>query len=175
MPLVRRASLALSGIIVSTAIFAAFLSLDACSFDWSVNADAGDASVADATKPSDATTTQSDGSTQADASSPTDAGTPDEASCAMLETNADAGKANAVTCVLGALNQCTTTVADQCGCQLFVTYGDASATTSYAAAVQALATSGCPLGCPPSSACPTLPVTSGCTQQGGSTTATCVQ
>jgi hypothetical protein len=173
MPPVRRASLALSGIVVSTAIFAAFLSLDACSFDWGVNADAGDAGV-DASKGSDATANGNDAAPSQDASPATDAGTPDEASCAMLETNADAGKANAWTCTLGVVNQCTTTVSDQCGCKLFVTWSDAAATDQYGAAVQALVSSGCPLGCPPSSACPMLPVTSGCTDQ-GSTTATCTQ
>jgi hypothetical protein len=171
---VRRASLALSGIIASTAVFAVILSLDACSFDWSVNADAGDAAGVDASKAADAAPSTQDGASADDAMPPTDAGIPDEASCATLESNADAGKANAVACTLGVLNQCTTTLSDQCGCQLFVTWADASATDSYAAAVHSLVSSGCPLGCPPSSACPTLPVTSGCTQQ-GSATATCTQ
>jgi hypothetical protein len=164
---VRRASLALFGTAAVAIACSTSLALDACSLDWSVNAarvdSGGDASSMGDAKP----VMNQDADVSTDASSPSDAGAPfDDGSCAMLESTTATDKANAEACIVGNIGQCTTKATDECGCQFFVSSPDAAATASYAAAVQALMASACPLGCMPVSSCPTLPVTSGCVQQG---------
>lgn len=138
----------------------------ACDYDWTV---AG----ADATWPTGQDARTEDGgapdatedATTEDAASGRDASTPDALSpndCAALAARVEAERTAARRCALAA-GDCATTVADPCGCDVFVADQTSAASLTYARSAAELARSGCLAAC---SACPEPPVTGTCLQQG---------
>jgi hypothetical protein len=87
-----------------------------------------------------------------DAGTTKDATLPDVTapSCATLAQTVASTRAAAIACT-STSGACSNSVSDACGCVLFVGESPSAATSDYLAAVMALQSSGCPLGC---SACP---------------------
>jgi hypothetical protein len=150
----------LSGAIVALAA-GAFSS--ACSLDWSVRAEPGEASVAEGG--ADVTV---DDAPLADAPADAPAAdapvSPDAAACDALATDVANARKKARECQFGMPGQCTTTADDECGCKLVIRSAGSPEATAYASAITALvggcgkptacATTACPqLGVPASWAC----------------------
>lgn len=110
--------------------------LVACSLDWAVRSDSGDAlqpetgsDVIDAPTAKDA----------AETSVPTDAPiSPDAGDCAMLASDVAQKRKKARECQSAGVGQCTTTVDDECGCKVIVTTAGSPFTNDYTAAVTKL-------------------------------------
>jgi hypothetical protein len=113
--------------------------LAACSLDWSLrSADPGDAALVEGSTTADAADAPV-AADAADGSVPTDAPISAEAAaCRDLETTVAQKRTKARQCQLGAAGQCTTTVKDECGCDVVVTSAGATTTTDYSAAVSKL-------------------------------------
>ena len=130
--------------------------LSACSLDWAVRADpgAGDASLAEGGGSADGADAPV-GADAADTSVPGDAPvSPDAAACAALLDGLAPKRKKARDCQIGTAGQCTTTVDDECGCKVIVTFPGVANTNDYAAAVgDLLAKCGKP---PCTAACPQL-------------------
>jgi hypothetical protein len=124
------------------------LALAGCSYDWEVGAGAGDAAALDAAA---LDTAVPDGGV-VDAAGSTDTG------CEALEARVDADRKAARACQIGA-GQCSMTVKDPCGCDVFVAVGSSAAAQSFASSSSALTHSSCALQC---SACPSLPTSGTC-------------
>ena len=134
--------------------------LSACSLDWSVRPDPGDASLAESGS-SDADAGDARVSPDAaDTSVPTDAPvSPDAAACAALASDVAQKRKKARECQIGTAGQCTTTVDDECGCKVIVTFAGAANTNDYTAAVSSLLAQ---CGKPPcTAACPQLGLSMG--------------
>jgi len=136
--------------------------MTACSLDWSVRPSPLDGSASETSVAADA----SDAPAALDAtdtSAPTDAPvSPDAAMCDGLTIDVAQKRAKARECQIGTAGQCTTTVDDQCGCKVVVTFAGSANTNDYTAAVTNLiaqcgkpaCTAPCPqLGLPQSWAC----------------------
>jgi hypothetical protein len=136
----------------------------ACSLDWTVRPSPLDGSASETSVGVDATDAPV-GLDAADTSVPIDAPvSPEAAACDGLTVDVAQKRAKARECQIGMPfgTQCTTTVDDQCGCKVVVTFADAGATNDYTAAVGNLiavcgkpaCTAPCPqLGVPGSWAC----------------------
>jgi hypothetical protein len=138
--------------------FSLFLasSLAACSWDWTVrSADGSDASTA------------TDAGTDAEmADSNIDSATPVEASdCTTLLANVASTKASAMNCTLGDVSNCATSVADECGCGVFVGQTGSTASQNFANAVDDAKAAGCTTQC---SGCIALPARGTCIESGAS-------
>jgi hypothetical protein len=153
MVVVRRTALALA-----FSCFAGLsgLALAACSFDWTIRHDPGDAALVDATQQDTGTQTP-DATTEVDASFDVtvpgiDAGT----ICDDLLAKVEAAQTNARACTLG-VGQCMATVTDQCGCGVYVAIVGSSFANKYKAAVDAYKASCTPTctgcGSPPAGSC----------------------
>ena len=137
--------------------------LAACSLDWSVRSDPGDAALPDGPSPADAADAPvpADG---ADTSVPTDAPiSADAAACAMLMDGVTQKRKKARDCQIGTAGQCTTTVDDECGCKVIVTFAAAPDTMAYTKAVGDLV-----------GQCGRPPCTAACPQLGLSTSWACL-
>ena len=137
--------------------------LSACSLDWSVRADPGDASLAEGGSGADV----ADAPVALDApdtSVPTDAPiSPDAAACDALTNGVAQKRTKARECQIGTVGQCTTTVDDECGCRVIVTFAGAANTNDYTAAVADLV-----------ARCGKPPCTAACPQLGLSTSWACL-
>jgi hypothetical protein len=122
------------------------LAASACSLDWSTPGRPAPDAASDASE-ADATT---------EAAAP-DGGAADGASCAALRAALATARTNAQACSAGP-NQCTVKIVDECGCGRFANGG--TPTTSWTAAITALANAGCAPVCVGS--CPFVPVTGLC-------------
>ncbi len=114
--------------------------ITACSLDWAVRPSTLDGSAPETSVGADATDGPV-GADAADGSVPVDAPvSPEAAVCDGLTVDVTQKRAKARECQIGmpAGTQCTTTVDDQCGCKVVVTFADAGATNDYTAAVQNL-------------------------------------
>jgi hypothetical protein len=133
----------------------------ACSLDWAVRSDPGASpesggDVADARSGDD-----SDAATSSDAPMLVDS-----AYCMALAAEVARTKTKARECQLVVAGQCTTSVKDECECDVVVRFAGAVATTDYANAIGALrAACEKSLACKP---CPQLPLMGSwkCLQQG---------
>lgn len=110
----------------------------ACSLDWTVRSDPGDAaSSADAALDRAGDVPSSDGGNDA----PLDAGG-DAPDCASLQAKVIAARKKARECNIGTAGQCTTSVQDECRCPVPVTFAaPADATQKYLDAIDAYETS----------------------------------
>jgi hypothetical protein len=116
----------------------------ACSLDWAVRADPGEAG-ADAALVDRAS---AEASVDAADASAGDASASDAAPCATLAADVARTKAKARDCTLGQPSQCTTTVQDECDCAVIVRTAGAPLSNDYASAVAALvAACGKPASC----------------------------
>jgi hypothetical protein len=131
----------------------------ACSLDWAVRADPGEAPIAEGGADVTSESGDDDGG---DASAP-DAAEPDTGACEALAADLSARKDKARECQIAQSGQCTTTVDDECGCQIIVRTAGSAETTAYTSSV---ATFLAACGAPPaaSCACPQLglPASWGC-------------
>jgi hypothetical protein len=95
------------------------------------------------------------GRATADATAVLDAGhpSPPDASCASLLATTSAARAEATTCTQTTPPQCTMSVADECGCQVFVATTSSAATLAYTTAVSKERAAGCTPTC---SQCPAV-------------------
>jgi hypothetical protein len=114
-----------------------FSILTACSFDWAVRPDPGDAAMADA---------QADASrlvdgraeTSASDSATTDAPVPTDGNdCSGLATTIATAKLAARACQIAQTGQCTTAVTDECGCMVPVRTAGSAESTDYTNAIAA--------------------------------------
>ena len=127
----------------------------ACSLDWAVRSDSGDAALPDGGRDADAADAPVSPDA-ADTSVPTDAPlSADAAACAMLTSDVAQKRKKARECQSAVTGQCTTTVDDECGCKVIVTFAGAPNTTAYTAAVAKLVAQ-CTPDC--SATCPQLPL-----------------
>jgi len=148
-------------LLVSTALVIGAV-VPACALDWSVRPAPVDASVPETSTGADATDAPVSPDA-GDSSVPVDAPvSPDAAACDGLTIDVAQKRAKARECQIGTGGQCTTTVDDQCGCKVVVTFAGSSNTNDYTAAVSNLiaqcgkpaCTAPCPqLGVPGSWAC----------------------
>jgi len=125
--------------------------LGGCSYDWTggargVAVDAGPdvAVLADAAGVDAPVESSTDASVPMDASPPVDAATDTQGvDCAALEASLATARAQAVKCV-SSTTACSTTVINECGCQVAV--GDAQSTqvATYQGLVQQFAQASCP-------------------------------
>jgi len=137
--------------------------LSACSLDWSVRPDTGDASLAEVGSGADVADAPA-ALDAPDTSVPTDAPlSPDAARCAMLMDDVVQTRKKARECQIGTAGQCTTTVDDECGCKVIVTFAGAPKTNDFVAAVSDLVTQ-----------CGKPPCTAPCPQLGLSTSWACL-
>ena len=114
--------------------------LSACALDWSVRPSPDDASAPMTDAGADATDAPA-ALDAADTSVPTDAPvSPEAAACDGLTIDVAQKRAKARDCQLTTSGQCMTTVDDQCGCKVVVTFPNATATSDYTAAVANLIT-----------------------------------
>jgi hypothetical protein len=113
--------------------------LAACSLDWSLRSAPGDASMpAESGGTADATDAPA-AVDAADGSVPTDAPiSPEAAACQALESDLALKRKKARDCQIGTAGQCTTTVKDECGCDVIVTSAGSMSTSDFTAAVAAL-------------------------------------
>ncbi|HEX7667061.1 MAG TPA: hypothetical protein VF407_21170 [Polyangiaceae bacterium] len=131
----------------------------ACSSDWSVRSfDAGaeDGSVA------------SDAAVDGDSSTPVvDSGPPpgDGGPCDSILSDLATKKAKAITCTLGEVSDCASSLDDECGCTIFVGVQSSIAANDYAGAIDTAKSAGCTSQC---SGCPAVPVRGTCVEQGAS-------
>ncbi len=107
-------------------------------------------SVVDAA-PDTSLLSDADSAVDADASSVPDADAP---SCASLRAAVTSARVAAKVCTVTTPPECTLYEYDECHCEVFVAVATSAATAAYAAAVEALKSSGCPLGCAPCTAPP---------------------
>ncbi|MDB5215727.1 MAG: hypothetical protein JWO86_3654 [Myxococcaceae bacterium] len=150
-----RARARIARVVVLTPALVAAAVLSACSLDWSVRPDPGDASIAaeaggvdvtDALAPVDA----------ADGSVPTDAPlSPEAAACQALGDDVTLKRKKARECQIGTAGQCTTTVKDECGCDVIVTSAGSTKTSDFTSAVMTFL-----------SECEKPPCTAACPQNG---------
>jgi hypothetical protein len=136
----------------------------ACSLDWTVRPDPGDAAP-EATAGDTGVTDSSVADGQADSAE--DAPLADAGPCETLAAEVTRTRAKAKDCQLGLGGQCTTTVQDECDCAVVVRYAGVPASTDYANAIAALvSTCGKPASC---GACPLLgiPASWACLQPSG--------
>lgn len=146
-------------LVASAATFVVVTTPFACTLDWDVRPDPGLSTDGAAT---DAIEAANDGTTTTDALN--DAPPIDAADCAGLEADVVAKKPLARACQLGQSGQCTTTVKDECNCDVVVRFASDPNTDAYVAAIAAYRAS-----CTPScQACPQLspPASWACLQSG---------
>jgi hypothetical protein len=153
-----RARVARVVLVTPALAFAALLA--ACSLDWSVRSpDGGDAALSEGSATADATDAPVDGDA-ADGSVPTDAPISAEAAaCATSMDSVTAKRKKARECQIGTMGQCTTTVNDECGCKVIVTFAGTPDTMAYTKAIGDLVAQ---CGKPPcTAACPQLGLSTG--------------
>lgn len=127
--------------VAATALFAY-----ACALDWDVRPDPGTGVDSGATEAGDAATDSATGD------APSDAPAGDAADCAALLADVTTKRTLARSCQL-ASGHCTTSVKDECDCDVVVKLAVDSKTDAYLAAVAAYR-----VACTPScAACPQLP------------------
>lgn len=116
----------------------------ACSLDFTVRPDPGDAGAPFEAGAADgeARDATSDAEAPETGGPDADAG-PD---CTALANDVDAKRKAARACTL-ASGHCTTTVKNQCDCDVVVAVAGSAAVAAYQAAVEAFKSSGCFLGC----------------------------
>lgn len=162
MPSAHRASrflagafAALLGALPSTAVIG-------CSLGWDVRSAPADAEPDTQITGQDVEENKEAG-TEIDASDDV-ADVPDSSvDCAALVTDLEAKKKAARACVLSS-NQCTSTIVDQCNCNVVIAVGGSQEVIAYQTAIQNFVDSGCPKGC--AASCPSTTtkncLTSGC-------------
>ncbi|MBS2016380.1 MAG: hypothetical protein JST00_26080 [Deltaproteobacteria bacterium] len=140
-------------------VLVAVAALGACTLDWEVRPDPGVPS--EAASPDVATDAGADAATP---DAPLDATEDDGAACAALLANVTSARAAARSCQLGQAGQCTSTVKDECDCNVVVRLASDPKTDAFVAAVASYRVS-----CSPScAACPQEkpPATWACLQSG---------
>lgn len=143
----------------AAAVLVAVATLGACTLDWEVRPDPG--TSPEAASPDVAADASSEGSAS-DAS--VDANDDGGAPCDALLANVAAARTAARACQLGQAGQCTSTVKDECDCNVVVRLATDAKTDAFVAAVTAYRAS-----CSPScAACPQEkpPATWACLQSG---------
>ena len=106
----------------------------ACSLDWTVRADPADGAALDSSGPDGAVgETGSDAPADAPGDSAIDAGP-----CSTLAADVAKARAKAKECQLGTAGQCTTTVKDECDCDVVVRAASSVEDAAYATAIAAL-------------------------------------
>jgi hypothetical protein len=139
-----------AGVIFASALAA--LAPAACSLDWAVRADPGVPPIAEGGAD---VVSESVGDDGGDAST-ADADEPDSGACEALAAELAAKKNKARECQIAQSGQCTTTVDDECGCQIIVRTAGSAETAAYTSGVAAFLAA---CGAPPAASC-------GCPQLG---------
>jgi hypothetical protein len=122
----------------------------ACGLDWTVRSNPDDASPVGEGGPDVVADTQL-GVDVADATTEMDAPlSPDAQACAVLAADVAAKKKKARECQFGAAGQCTTTVKDECDCDVIIRLQASTPTTDYTKAVSLYVAS---CGKPPAAQC----------------------
>ena len=106
----------------------------ACTLDWRVRPDPGDGAAAESSRPD---VTVGDAGLDGPADAPGDS-EPDADPCAVLREDVAKARSKAKECKLGTAGQCTTTVKDECDCDVVVRAAGSTENSAYANAVAAL-------------------------------------
>ncbi len=87
--------------------------------------------------------------------------------CDAILSDLAAKKAKAIICTLGEVSDCSSSLADECGCAVFVGVESSITANDYAAAIDQAKSAGCTGAC---DVCPSVPVRGSCIETGSSFT-----
>ncbi|MEO8797157.1 MAG: hypothetical protein ABI551_04665, partial [Polyangiaceae bacterium] len=76
-------------------------------------------------------------------------------------------RAKAITCTLGEVSDCSSSLADECGCSVFVGVESSITANDYASAIEQAKSAGCAGAC---NDCASVPVRGSCIETGSSFT-----